>query len=361
MCASVCSEVSELRGHLDRELDAPTLPMSTASLQTDERFSFWLFDTEGRYGVVCWHLATVPGMADIRREFAGFILPGGRALVVQGEGPRTTSAGPGAAGSIFRCEKPFGLWTGQFRGTARDASQHELATGPLQDGPRVLVELTFNARMAAPPWVLGGLSDNSGIEIGRRYEQLFRADVDLRVGAEHFGFSATGVRTHNLRSGLGSPPQEPRPSPTPSGSKVGITWQTALFPSGRAFGSMRFAREDGSLGFTEGFVLHNGELLPARVVDSPWRTAPLSLDAPLLIELESVVGTSTIMGQTVGAIHKTVAPGTGDRGWFRCGVHPVGRVDAHAIARYEWREEATFGLLSMELPSSIVNGLAQRR
>ena len=54
----------------------------------------------------------------------------------------------------------------------------------------------------------------------------------------------------------------------------GHCWQSALFPSGRAFGYIAYPpRPDGEPTYNEGYIFSgDGELVPARVVEAPWLT-----------------------------------------------------------------------------------------
>lgn len=87
--------------------------------------------------------------------------------------------------------------------------------------------------MAVPPWIQGALRPDAGERLkssmegglmgGPRYEQLFRAKGTLRVGDDAHTFNGTGlrIRRQGVRNLEGF---------------WGHCWQSALFPSGRAFG-----------------------------------------------------------------------------------------------------------------------------
>src|SRR5690606_25241284 len=109
----------DLTGGLDAARDLPALDVD----DVDERDGFWLIDDAGRFGIICWHLTTIPGLPKVRREFAGIVLPDERAVIVQGEGGRTTSDGPGGSATAFRCIKPFAHWRGELLGTGRLTTQ----------------------------------------------------------------------------------------------------------------------------------------------------------------------------------------------------------------------------------------------
>jgi hypothetical protein len=92
---------------------------------------------------------------------------------------------------------------------------------------------------------------------GARYEQLFRATGTVKVGDDEHDFSGTGlrIRRQGVRKLAGF---------------WGHAWQSALFPSGRAFGYIAYPpRPDGEPTFNEGYIfLRDGGLIPARVVEA---------------------------------------------------------------------------------------------
>ena len=85
----------------------------------------------------------------------------------------------------------------------------------------------------------------------------------------------------------------------------GHCWQSAVFPSGRAFGYIAYPpRPDGQPTFNEGFIFTgDGGLIPARAVVAPWltRLQPLGEDASLV--LETADGVIEIAGETVFSTH----------------------------------------------------------
>ncbi|MGH7859135.1 MAG: DUF7064 domain-containing protein [Candidatus Binatia bacterium] len=342
----------DLSGGLDPSLDFPILePPGVPGF--GENHAFWIFDRAGRF-FVNFHLENVAGLWKVRREWGYVVLPNSRALVVQREGSVATARCAGAATAWFCCEEPFRRWSGRFRGTARDTSLADVVTGPVVDGPRSLVELEFEATMALPPWVQGSVSASAGKEMskdagrhigGFRYEQLFRATVVADVGGEPHRFSATGLRTH-------------RAGPRQIGTMLGHSWATAVLPSERAFGLMRFPKPDGSVGFSEGWLMEDGKRLEARVVESPWLEELRPTGERFRVKLESPAGTAEIDGETVATVFLTVC-GESDLGYVRAGLHRApGLVLAQSMARYTWNGEETYGLLERSAPRSRFGGAA---
>ena len=128
--------------------------------------------------------------------------------------------------------------------------------------------------------------------------------------------------------------------------------QSALFPSGRAFGYIAYPpRDDGKPTFNEGYIFDGeGELVPARVVEAPWFTklAPLGEDASLV--LETVRGSVRIEGEivlsTIDLHHddQTRAVETMKK------EHPNFPAVNQAGVRYRWDGEETYGMLERSNP-----------
>src|SRR6202012_5089388 len=154
-------------------------------------------------------------------------------------------------------------------------------------------------------WVQGALSAESAERLktsiegdlmgGPRYEQLFRATGSLTVGDDEHTFTGTGlrIRRQGVRKLAGF---------------WGHSWQSALFPSGRAFGYIAYPpRPDGEPTFNEGYIFDGftgtGDLIPARVVEAPWltRLQPVGEDVALMLETPS--GTVRIDGETILSTH----------------------------------------------------------
>ena len=123
---------------------------------------------------------------------------------------------------------------------------------------------------------------------GPRYEQLFRATGAVRVAGTEHAFTGSGlrIRRQGVRRLEGF---------------WGHCWQSALFPSGRAFGYIAYPpRPDGQPTFNEGYLFAgDGDLIPARVVDAPWLTKLQPLGEDVSVVLQTADGTVRIEGETV--------------------------------------------------------------
>jgi len=235
-----------------------------------------------------------------------------------------------------------------FDGKAVQTSSQDLIDGN-KDGPLVDVSFGVEGTMAVPPWVQGALSAESGERLktsiegrlmgGARYEQLFRATGSVKVGDDEHDFVGTGlrIRRQGVRKLAGF---------------WGHAWQSALFPSGQAFGYIAYPpRLDGEPTFNEGYVFsRDGELVPARVVEAPWltRLTPVGEDVTLVLETPS--GTVRIEGETVLSTHDVHHD---DKMFSTQALKqemPSFPALQQAGVRYRWDGEETFGMLERSYP-----------
>ena len=132
----------------------------------------------------------------------------------------------------------------------------------------------------------------------------------------------------------------------------GHCWQSAVFPSGKAFGYIAYPpRPDVQPTFNEGYIFGgDGGLVPARVVKAPWlsRLQPLGEDVSLA--LETADGVVAIEGETVVSTHDI--------------HHNDDMYSMHALkqemssfpavqqagVRYRWDGEETYGMLERSNP-----------
>ena len=203
--------------------------------------------------------------------------------------------------------------------------------------------------MAVPPWVQGTLSAESGERLktsiegalmgGARYEQLFRATATLTTGAEQHDFTGTGlrIRRQGVRRLAGF---------------WGHSWQSALFPSGRAFGYIAYPpRPDGEPTFNEGYVFGgDGGLVPARVVEAPWLTTLRPRGENVALTLETRTETVHIEGETILSTHDVYH----DDKMFSSEALRQEMSSFPALqqagVRYRWDGEEAFGMLERSNP-----------
>jgi hypothetical protein len=238
----------------------------------------------------------------------------------------------GAGPLRFQCMEPFRHWRMEFDGTAEQSTTVAQMAGETC-GKSVKLAFRFEANMAAPPWLMGGMTaeaaglmksaPESKLMGGLRYEQLARISGTLNVGSQEHSIKGTGMRVR--RQGVRN-----------MATATGHCQHSALFPSGRAFGAIAFApRRDGTQSFNEGFVfLGDGKLIPARVVRAPWMTHLVANGDDLSLLLETQLGSIRIEGETMLS--------TFDHHFFEMADVAVLHQGA---ARYVWDGEETIGLV----------------
>ncbi len=323
--------------------------------------SFWVSDDRGEIGLPRIGVEAVGANWDAHDIQLNVAFGDGRVFRLRETSPALPAAGPdgpptvlGAGGLSFRCVEPFRTWVMAYDGKAVQTTSSDLAAGDI-DGPLVDVAFRVEATMAVPPWVQGGLRPDAGERLknsvegdlmgGPRYEQLFRATGSVTVDGGERNFTGSGLRIR--RQGVRR-----------LSEFWGHCWQSAVFPSGKAFGYMAYPpRDDGKPTFNEGFVfLGDGELIPARVVRAPWLTRLRALGEDVSLVLETAGGRVSIEGETVVSTHdvhhkdKTYSTQSLKREQADFpAVHQAG-------VRYRWDGEQTYGMLERSNPLRKITG-----
>ncbi|MBI3743117.1 MAG: hypothetical protein HY261_02365 [Chloroflexi bacterium] len=335
--------VIDLTGGLNPAVER-TQTASPADPTFREGMSFWINDDQGRFALPRMGIEADGKSWALRAEHVNIAFPDGRALEERGKGTKTTAAGPGGDALTFRCLDPFKRWSVSFHGMARDATAKQQLAGSLGDGPKVQVDLELEATMAAPPWIQGTMSEDAkrlmANEVegkfmgGDRYEQLCRCKGMLRVGSQEYSFTGTGLRI--LRRGVRQ-----------MVGWHGHCWQSAIFPSGRGFGYICFPpRPDGTRSYDEGFLLEQGRLIPARVVEAPWLTDLRPAGGKASVVLESARGRTRIEGETVASTFHMMDE------WDATGRVVPGRAMPlqQGMARYRLDGEIAYGMIERSYP-----------
>ena len=320
-----------------------------------ESVSFWVSDDRGQLGLTRVGIEAMAGHWDAHGLQVNVAFPDGRVFRLRQDGKTWPAAGPdgrptvlGAGPLSFRCVEPFRTWRMKFDGSAVQTSTFDLAEGK-KDGPLVDVQFEVEAAMAVPPWIQGALDAGSREQLESsiegdlmtrdRYEQLFRCTGSLQVSGDQHTFTGSGlrIRRQGVRRLAGF---------------WGHCWQSALFPSGKAFGCMAYPpRADGKPTFNEGFLFDgDGELVPARFAEAPWlrKLQPLHEDVSLV--LETRCGRISIEGETILStydIHHDDKSFATDALKKEMPVFPALQ---QAGVRYRWDGEETFGMLERSSP-----------
>jgi hypothetical protein len=323
--------------------------------------SFWVFDDRGRVGLPRIGVEAVGANWEEHSLQVNVVLPDGRAYRLREDAkswpveddngrPAVLGAGPLA----FVCVKPFDTWTMTFDGEAVRTSSADLAKGR-KDGPLVDLRLEVEARLAVPPWVQGALQADAASALetsvegdlmgGDRYEQLFRATGTVRVAGEEVSFTGSGLRIR--RKGVRR-----------LEGFWGHCWQSALFPSGRAFGYIAYPpRPDGRPTFNEGYLFDgDGDLIPARVVEAPWLTQLKPSGEDVSVVLETADGTVRIEGETVLSTHDITDPSEVPEELLAKMANWTFPALQQAGVRYRWDGEETYGMLERSSPMDKITG-----
>lgn len=308
-----------------------------------ESVNVWMWDDGVEYGFPRIGIEAVADQWDTHDVQCNIAMADGRLLSIfepgavhdpiGGDGkPRVLGAGP----LSFELVEPFAQWRMRLDGTAAVTSaEAQIAGAARGEGDRVPVTLDVEIRHVVPPWENGALraeaakvmaEQEEGVLIGGpRFEQLFRATGTFVVDGREHPVNGGGLRIR--RRGIRR-----------LARFWGHAWQSTVFPSGKAFGSLVYPpRDDGKPTYNEGFVFDgDGELTPARVVEAPWlrRMQPSGEDVSVVLETDDG-RTVRIEGETqLSAFHSiSVTEGTD---------FPILQ---QAVVRYTWEGESANGML----------------
>ena len=323
--------------------------------EVHDSVSFWVFDDRGEIALPRVGIEAVGANWAEHGVQANITFADGTVYRLRTDAPALSPVGPegrptvlGAGPLSFRCVQPFATWQMRFDGEMVATSTARLATGDIE-GPAAHVQFEVDATMAVPPWAQGALTRTAekvmadavegDLMGGARYEQLFRARGAVTVDGQRREFTGSGLRIRRL-------------GVRRLGAFWGHAWQTAVFPSGRAFGYIAYTpREDGAPTFNEGFVFDGeGTLVPATVARAPWLTeiAPSGQDVsltlqtergPVEIEAETVMSTFDVHHKdstfSIKALHAE---------------HADFPALQQAVVRYTWDGEVAYGMIERSNP-----------
>ncbi len=308
-----------------------------------ESVNAWIWDSGDAVGLPRIGVEAVGGQWEAHELQVNIGTGDGRVFNVRGSGPTHSPLGPdgrprilGAGSLSFELIEPFRHWRMRLDGPAVESTAAAQIAGEAPDPERrVEVSIDIDIESAVPPWENGELlpeakrvlkeQDEGALMGGPRFEQLSRAKGTARIAGTEYRIDGGALRVR--RQGVRR-----------LGTFRGHAWQSAVFPSGRAFGYIVYPpREDGRPTYNEGYVFEGeGALIPARVVEAPWlrRLRPSGEDVPVVLETER--GIVDIGGRTVLS-NFTVMGGVG--------ANPDYPVLQQAIVRYEWDGEVFNGMM----------------
>src|SRR5215468_1782992 len=307
-----------------------------------ESVNVWMWDDGIEFGMPRIGIEAVADQWDTHDVQCNIALADGRVLTIFEPGKVHDPIGAdgrarvlGAGPLSFELVEPFVHWRMRLDGAAVATSAEAQIAGARPAGTeRVPVRIDVELRSAVPPFENGALrpeaakvlaEQEEGILMGGpRFEHLFRATGTFMVDGKQHALNGGGLRIR--RQGIRR-----------IARFWGHAWQSAVFPSGRAFGHLIYPpRADGKPTYNEGFLFDgDGPLVAARVVEAPWlrRLQPRGEDVSVV--LETGRGTVRIHGETqLSAFHAIPVAENAD--------FPILH---QSIARYTWDGETAHGML----------------
>jgi hypothetical protein len=267
--------------------------------------------------------------------------PDGRVVVCWVDAAPHATVGADGSHRVFgggplrlECVDPYRHWRIVFDGrgvvtTSADQLAGQRQRDPSADGAEVAeVAIEIDAQMSVPAWLSGSLDcDGKRPEGEIRYQQLASAQGVVGIDGTETPFAGGSLRVHR-KGGNRSDYSTWR----------GHVWQSAVFPSGRAFGFCHYGPyPDGTVRYREGYVFHSGTLIPAKVVDTPWMTTLQTSGQDVSFGLESSAGVAHIEAVTTQSTFSLAGP-----------IGPL----QQGIARYRWDGEEAYGMIERSYPGA---------
>jgi hypothetical protein len=313
-----------------------------------ESVNAWIWGSGTEIGMPRVGVEAVAGHWDSHEIQVNLALADGRVFNAPGPGPRHDPMGAdglprvlGAGPLSFELIEPYRHWRMRLDGEMAESTVQAQIAGERPDPPRLApVEIEIDIRATVPPWENGAMlaeakrvldeQDEGALMGGPRFEQLGRATGKVRVAGEEYAIDGGALRIR--RQGVRR-----------LGTFRGHAWQSALFPSGRAFGYIAYpARDDGLPTYNEGYLFDgDGELVPAWVVDAPWLRRLQPKDEDVSVVLETRRGTTRIQATSMVA-NFMVMGGVGS--------NPDFPVLQQAIVQYTWDGETANGMMERSTP-----------
>ena len=305
------------------------LPVHGDGERADLHEALWVYgyDQASRIGYYAYLVHDDSNHAR-RRETVALFLPDGTRLVHTGEGGKSTAGCAAGDCLSLTCIEPFQRWHAEFAGTMAKLPANP-AAAPRAVEPSVAAKLSLDvADPATPAWnVERGWGDALP---AFRLHQLHRARGVLSAAGRTHALNSICFRSHSLRT---------RDLP----GYTGHAFANALFPSGRAFGLLRYRATDRLPERGRGFVFIDGAMHEAEVRAWPYLVSDQSAGEAVLVKLDGAFGTEVIEGVTIGSVFST--SGADGRGWGVHGGKKDGYVLSSAFAKYSWRGESAIGQL----------------
>lgn len=340
----------DLTGGLDPASEyVLTEPQTAQGMQ--EGINWWVWDDAGefcmpRFAVECvtpdWDMPQI--QLSLARADGQLLLRNWSEAPVHKKIDAQGNASHFGSGPLwFDCVEPFRRYRAQYQGNAMAGTFQDMLAPAFATEKRAALQFDIEAETAVPPWVQGSMSGDAKERMqdgtvegefmgGDRLEQLMRVKGTINYDGKvrEFTGGALRIRRAGIRNITGF---------------WGHCWQSAVFPSGKAFGYIAYPpRPDGAESYNEGFVfLGEGDLIPARVAKAPW------------------LRHFQFSGEDVGLVMETLDGRQFEIGGTSFGGMPtIGKADSvmpplfQSISRYSWDGEDAYGMMERSnLPEKV--------
>ncbi len=309
-----------------------------------ESTSVWLFEENGAFGFPRIGIEGEAHSWDDRMYHVNFALENQRVLLDASRGAAPPCVGPdgkpsvfGAGPLTFRCLEPFRRWLMTYEGTALDGSFADQLDGSLEQRPRIPVKLEVELHMETPAWVADYSPDKvakmsqkerddaQSMGIGWRLEHWGRGTGELTIDGATREFRLVGSRIK-------------RQSVRPLDAFRGHCWQSAVFPDGRAFGTISYPANPKAPEFNIAYVVQDGKMYPAKATRIPYIREILAEGDDVTLELESELGVHRISGSTCMSTFRVANADMAALG-------AVGFTLQQGGARYTWDDQVAYGMI----------------
>lgn len=263
---------------LAQELPVAALPADPA---WRENFCFDGYDAVREIGF--WvHLGRWSLDPSLWREQVHLMLPGGRLVVARGFGRREVEMSAAGPCMAFTCAAPGKAWRLAYHGPGRETSRAQLASAPIPEGPRALLDFDIAFESGEGVWDFGAAARGEDWA-SAHYEQTGRAHGRVTFDGEAFEIDGFGWRDHSR-------------GPRNLSNHMGHCWIHGAFEGGRSF-ALCTIRQRNAAPFAKGMIFENGRLFEATCGEPPYLETTAWPEAGYAMTLDGELGPMRIEAQ----------------------------------------------------------------
>jgi hypothetical protein len=244
--------------------------------------------------------------------------------------PTVLGAGP----LTFRCIEPFRRWTMVYDGEAVDETVGQQIAKSFGGGASAHVRIDVDMTMVRPPWIQDVPLDASNMtEVeAANAKAMGWAFASSTISAPRGRSRSTASRGPSAAPAHAFTAQSVRHT----AGLPGHCWQSAVFPDGRAFGSLVYPPVPGSdaaFSYNDAVIYQNGRLYPARVIEAPMLKGFVPEGEDMGLVLESELG-------------RTRIEGTGGLNTFIRDIEQLNDLSLNqGGALYRWDDQSAYGMV----------------